>query len=107
MFNSHFLIPNISSMGFGTLTCASYCFDFVQVNSEDKFHLVMDDIPRNLLTPLVSTIHSNIPLWNKRVDDYIASIFYFAEKLLAIDGAILLFQPYDLRILNEVKSYFK
>ncbi len=62
---------------------------------------------KNLLIPLVSTIHSKIPFWNRKVDDYIASIFYFAEKFLAIDGAILLFHLDDLWILNEVRSYLE
>jgi hypothetical protein len=94
-------------MGFGTLTCASYCFDFVQVNLEDKFHLVLDDVPRNLFIPLVSTIHSKIHFCNRKVDDYIASIFYFVEKFLAIDGAIFFFHLDDLWILNEVRSYLE
>jgi hypothetical protein len=46
--------------------------------------------------PLVFTIPSEIPIWNKQVDDYIVSIFNFVEKSLATNGVVLLFHPNDL-----------
>jgi hypothetical protein len=68
-------------MAFGTLTCASYCFDFVQVNPEDKFHLVLDDVPWNLLIPFVSIIHSKIPSFAEVNHHPRVGIPFFFERL--------------------------
>jgi hypothetical protein len=46
-------------------------------------------------------------VWNKKVDEYIARIFDFAHMFLASYGDVLLFHPYDLIVLKEVKSHME
>jgi hypothetical protein len=41
------------------------------------------------------------------MDNYIVSIFYFANKNLVIDGGILLFHFDDPHILKEIRLYIK
>jgi hypothetical protein len=94
-------------MGFGALTCASYYFDFGQVNPKDNVHLGLDDVPWNLLTPLILIVPSKIPPWNRKVDAYNVSIFDFAKKFLATNGVVLLFHLDDLYVLKEVRSYLE
>ncbi len=77
----------------------------MQVNIKDTVHLVFVNIPRNLLVPLVFTIPSKIPIWNKQVDDYIISIFNFVEKFLTTNGVVLLFHLNDLQVVKEIRSY--
>ncbi len=50
---------------------------------------------------------SNIPKWNAKVDNYVASIFRFANKYLARDGCILFFYYDDFRVLRDIKSYLE
>jgi hypothetical protein len=52
----------------------------------DKAQLLIIDAPGNLLIPFISKNLDDIPAWNWKVDEYITSIFDFAEKLLAYDG---------------------
>jgi hypothetical protein len=58
----------------------------------------------NVLGNILSNLF-DIPAWNQKVDEYIAIVFDFVEKFLAFDGVVLLFHPFDLRVLNEVKFY--
>ncbi len=41
------------------------------------------------------------------MEDYIGSIFYFANKLCVINNVVLLFHPDDLHVLKEVISYLE
>jgi hypothetical protein len=41
-------------------------------------------------------------MWNKWNEDYVASIFNFADKFLATDGVVLLFHPNNPQILKEI-----
>jgi hypothetical protein len=63
----------------------------VQFNLENKVNFVHANILRNVLVPLVSLSSPKIPLWNKRGEDWILSIFDFTKKFLTIDGAMFLF----------------
>jgi hypothetical protein len=53
------------------------------VNLDGKVQLVLANIPENLPVPMVSLNSSDIPSWNRKVDDYIVAIFDFVEKFLA------------------------
>jgi hypothetical protein len=77
------------------------------MNARNKVHIIFANIPRNLLVLLLSRNPNDIPTWNKKVNEYIAKVFDFASIFLAFDGAILLLHPYDLKVLKEVKFYFK
>jgi hypothetical protein len=46
-------------------------------------------------------------VWSKKVDEYIARIFDFSHMFLASNGDVLLFHPYDLIVLKEVKFYLE
>jgi hypothetical protein len=76
------------------------------MNLSGKVQLVFEDILKNLLGPLVSRNVGDIPMWNKKVDEYIVGVFDFAQIFLASDGAVLLFHPNDLRVL-EAKFYLE
>jgi hypothetical protein len=44
--------------------------------------LIIAEVPRNLPVPHVLDLVSSIPNWNVRVDNYVVSIFGFADKYL-------------------------
>jgi hypothetical protein len=58
--------------------------------------LIIAKIPRNLPIPHVLDIASTIPKWNAKVDNYVASIFGFADKYLVRDGYVLFFHNDNL-----------
>jgi hypothetical protein len=49
----------------------------------------------------------NIPKWNAKVDNYVASIFGFVDKYLTRDGCIFFFYNDDFRVLKNIKSYLE
>jgi hypothetical protein len=61
----------------------------LQANLDGKVNLVLVDVPRNLLVPLVSTFLTKKIVWNMQMDDHIVSIFNFVEKFLTSDGVVL------------------
>ncbi len=79
----------------------------MQVNLDGKVQLVIVDIPKNLHVPMVSTKPSNIPPWNRKVDEYIVAIFDFVQKFLASSNFVLLFHLDDLKVMKEVSSYLE
>jgi hypothetical protein len=69
--------------------------------------LLCANVQGNLPIFLVSRNPNDIHAWNKKVDEYIVGVFYFAHIFLVFDGVVLLFHPDDLKVLKEVKSYLK
>jgi hypothetical protein len=58
--------------------------------------------------PLIFYFDFAIPLWNKQVENYVFSQFYFfVDKFFHHKGSILLFHVNDLHVLKEIQSYFK
>jgi hypothetical protein len=79
----------------------------MQMNLGGKVQLVIVNVLGNLHVLLVSRNPYDIPTWNQKVDEYIDVVFDFIEKFLASYGAILLFHPYDMRVVKEAKFYPK
>jgi hypothetical protein len=67
------------------------------------FAYVLRDLP----IPFILASLAKTPIWNMLVEDYMVSIFDFANKFLLNDGAILFFHPNDLHVLKEIKSYLE
>jgi hypothetical protein len=53
--------------------------------------LIIVEVPRNLPILHVLDNVSTIPKWNAKVDNYVASIFGFANKYLVRDGCAFFF----------------
>jgi hypothetical protein len=66
------------------------------MNPSAKVQLVFANIPKNFHVPLISRNLDDIPMWNKKVDEYIVGVFDFAQMFLAFDGVVLLFHSDDL-----------
>jgi hypothetical protein len=49
----------------------------------------------------------DIPMWNRKDDEYTVKILDFAQMFLASIGVVLLFHMNYLRILKELKSYLE
>jgi hypothetical protein len=77
------------------------------MNPNDMVQLVFTNIHENLLIPMVSKNSSNIPPWNRRVDDYIVAIFDFVKTKLASKGVMLLCHSINFKIFKEVMSYLE
>lgn len=69
--------------------------------------LVFANVPENLPIPMVSTNSSNIPPWNRRVDNYIVAIFDFVKKFLASNGVMLMCHSTNFKLFKEVRSYLE
>jgi hypothetical protein len=67
----------------------------MQMNLGAKVQLVIIDIPRNLNVPFVSRNPFDILAWNRKVNEYITTIFDFAKKFLASNRVVLLFHMND------------
>ncbi len=67
------------------------------------FANVLGDLP----IPFNLTSLAKIHVWNRLVEDYVVSVFDFANKFLLSDGVILFFHPNDLHVLKEIKSYLE
>ncbi len=79
----------------------------MQMNLSGKLQLVFANVLGNLHVPLISRNLDDILAWNKKIDEYIVGVFDFAHMFLASNGVVLLFHPYDLKVLKEVKSYLE
>jgi hypothetical protein len=77
------------------------------MNPSGKVQLVFVDKLGNLLVLFMSQNLDYILVWNNKVDEYIVGVFDFAQIFLASYGVVLLFQPNDLRVLKEIKSYLE
>ncbi len=76
------------------------------MNPSGKVQLVFANFLKTFPIPLISKNPNDIPMWNKKVNEYIDNVFDFAWRFLASDGAILLFHSNDF-IVFEVKSYLE
>jgi hypothetical protein len=52
----------------------------------------------NLFIPLISKKPNDVPMSNKKVNEYIVGVFDFAYIFLATNGVVLLFHPNELRV---------
>jgi hypothetical protein len=50
---------------------------------------------------------SIIPKWNARMDNYVISIFSFANKYLTRDGYVFFYYDDHFRVLKDIKSYLE
>jgi len=79
----------------------------LQDSPKDKVNLIIAKVPRNLHVVHVLNPVSSIPKWNARVDNYIASIFGFANKYIAKDESIFFFYNDNFWVLRDIKSYLE
>jgi hypothetical protein len=79
----------------------------LQATLKGKVSLVLANVPWDLLVPFVLTSPTKIPVYNRLVEDYVVFVFYFVDKFLTTNGAILFFHPNDLCVLKEMKSYLE
>jgi hypothetical protein len=59
--------------------------------SKDKANLIIAEVLGNLLVSHVLDLVSIIPKWNVRMDNYVISIFGFADKYFTKDGSIFFY----------------
>ncbi len=64
--------------------------------------LILGDFPFNLSIPFTSMPTSEIPPWNKLMENYNNALFIFSNKFLVDDGAILSLDLNDLHVFKEV-----
>ncbi len=50
----------------------------MQMNLRGKVQFVFAKVLRNLPIPIISKKPNDIPMWNKKVDEYIVGVFDFA-----------------------------
>jgi hypothetical protein len=74
---------------------------------KDRARLIIVEVPGNLPILHLFDVVSNIPKWNAKVDNYVASIFGFVDKYVVRDGCILLFYDDDFCVLKDIKSYLE
>jgi hypothetical protein len=65
------------------------------------------EVPKNFHVPHLLDVVSSIPKWNAKVDNYVASIFGFADKYLGKDGCVFFFYDDDFYVLRDIKSYLE
>jgi len=75
--------------------------------SKDKANLIIVEVLGNLLVSHVLDLVSTIPKWNVRMDNYVISIFGFADKYLTKDGSIFFYYDDHFRVLKDIKSYME
>ncbi len=61
--------------------------------------------PKNKVNLILASSSTKISLWNMQDEDYIVSIFDFADKFLTLDGDVLLFHLDDPLIFKEIRLY--
>ncbi len=69
--------------------------------------LFIGDVLGNVHVPLVFVPPSITPPWNKKVDNYVQPTFIFANKFLSRRGAIFFFNPNDLKMLKDTRSFLE
>jgi len=69
--------------------------------------LVVVEVPSNLPIPFVLEPMSSIPLWNKKVENYVYFVFRFANKYLYSSNVMVYFHDNDLLIFKEIKSFLE
>jgi hypothetical protein len=72
-----------------------------------RVDLMIMDIPEGLPIPMVSSLASSIPEWNKRGDDFLQTVFDFASGLVHDNGVLLLFHPDDLQMRADIRGCMK
>ncbi len=81
--------------------------EFLQNSPKERTDLILAKVPGNFPVPYLLEIISSIPKWNARIENYVASIFRFADKYLMRDGCILFFDNDDFHVLKIIKSYLE
>ncbi len=74
--------------------------EFSQDSPKDKVDLILVDVLGNLHVPHLLDLVSNIPKWNARVENYVASIFGFANLYLTRNGCVFFFYNDDFQVLG-------
>lgn len=69
--------------------------------------LLIMEVFSNFPVPLISKPLSSITLWNKKVENYIYSIFGFTNKYLYSFGVVVFLHDDDPLILKEIKLFLK
>jgi hypothetical protein len=67
--------------------------------------LIIAEYPNGLPVPGVFEFPSQVPSWNKQVQNFIKFTIGFCQGYLHDDGALLLFYPDSVQIKKEVLSF--
>ncbi len=81
--------------------------EFSQDSPKDKMDFILIELLGNLLISHLSDLVSNIPKWNARVENYVASIFIFANLYFTKDGCVLFFLQWWLPSFGKHKVLFR
>jgi hypothetical protein len=66
--------------------------------------LIIVDIPENLPVPGISVGSSTIPSWNIRPENFVDTIFEFADNYIHDNAALLLFHANDRELQLEIED---
>ncbi len=69
--------------------------------------LIFVEVLRNFLVLHMLEHISSIPKWNAKVDNYVTSIFGFADNYLTRDGCVLFVYNDNFWVLKDIKSYLE
>ncbi len=75
--------------------CTNFFLLSMQMNLSGN---VFAKVLGNLFIPLISKKPNDVPMSNKKVNEYIVGVFDFAYIFLATNGVVLLFHPNELRV---------
>jgi hypothetical protein len=73
----------------------------------DRVHLIFAEILGNFPILHLLDFVSSIPKWNAKMDNYVTSIFGFADNYLTKDGCIFFLYNDNFWVLKDIKSYLK
>jgi hypothetical protein len=104
-FISFFDVIWINPIFFGLICLICLVNNFVfQVLFDNKVNLVITSVPSNLPISHVFESVSLIPPWNKRVDNFMRSTMFFANKFLSKKRAVIIMHVDDPWVLKEIRS---
>ena len=67
--------------------------------------LIIVDVPKGLLVPIVSNLANVIPPWNQSVESLFKAVFLIAEDYLQDDGAIIVIHSYQVDTKSTILEY--
>jgi hypothetical protein len=70
-------------------------------------HLMIVDIPKGLLVPMVSSPPTFVPEWNSEDKNFLPLVFDFGSSLVHDNGVLLLFHKDDLKLRAAIRGSAK
>jgi hypothetical protein len=75
------------------------------VNAKATVDLIIVDVPKGLLVPIVLDPADVIPPWNQSIESFLEVVFVFAEDYLQDDCAIIVIHPYQVVSMSTILRY--